>query len=331
MKEVLKRKIALYLSILLVLPTVFGLLPARAEAATEIYYQDPEMWIEVGQSFYIGDYVNVITDTSATMLSMCKASYTSSKPSVVSIDKKTGLAKAKKQGIARITAKYAGKKAYFEIEVVKKKTLGTTTTYKKLAQQAEKVAKVFESDPAEAIVRCAQYGKEIAKINQNSEKLGWYLGSNGIYEGVTKKGVKSCVLAPMGGRAATLMTVYNPLATRSAKVFRPTKMTASVKKNTLTVTLKEKATDAQVAWLSLYGGVKQSVSKKKAQFFVSLISDVTAGKYYYGIGTVKTGSKEITVKLTDINTGKRVKIVKGHKYKLMEKGSWGLGKTAVAK
>lgn len=324
MRETLKRKIALYLTVLLLLPTIVNALPIRAEAATVLYATVAELQVEEGQKFYIGDYAFVNNGKTIYSLSTRTATYSSSKTSVASVNKKTGLVTAKKKGTTYITGKCAGEKVRIQLNVVKKGKLGTTTTYKKLVQSAEKVSKVFSSNPEEAIRRSKTYLKQLASINKQSSTKGW-IDHNGV---LWKNGV-SKLLIPAAGRVGTLEATYSPLSTRSAKVFKPTKLAASSKSNNLTITLKNKAAGEQIAWLQTFNG--GSGSGNQTTFTVYLIQDLTADKIYTGAATAKKGSKTITVKLREYSTGKAVKVVKGHKYKLMDEQSWGLGKTAKAK
>ncbi|MDO5425987.1 MAG: Ig-like domain-containing protein [Eubacteriales bacterium] len=322
MREMIKKKIALYLAVLLMLPAVLGALPMRTEAATELSDMGVVLQIEAGQEFYIGDYINVEKGSYRGMLSMYGGTYTTNKSSVASVEKKTGLVKAKKAGKATITAKYAGKSVKISLEVVKKGALGTTTTYKKINQAANKVAKAAKDDQTEALWNCRAYLKAISDY---AEKGDTYIANNGV---VWKDG-KAMLVCPMGGRYMALYEAYTPLSTRSAKAFKPSKVTASVKKNTITVTLKDKVTETQLA--VLYALDEKSTSKTKATFTCYGLYDATAEKSYRGEVSVKKGSKEMTIKLVNGGTGKRVKLVKGHKYKLMSKQEWLLGKTVTAK
>lgn len=68
MRQMLKRRIAIMLSMLFVLPNVIGLLPI-ATLQTEAAKMGDLSWsmysdtilVEEGKSFYVGDYVNTYT------------------------------------------------------------------------------------------------------------------------------------------------------------------------------------------------------------------------------------------------------------------------------
>ncbi len=123
MKTNLKRRICIFLCLLLTLPGILAALPQaelKVQAAGTVYlnwstgignsYSTPEFQMtKKTTGFYMGDYIRAAESATGVykdvgILSLNSGvKYKSSKPSVVDINKSTGLIKAKKNGTANIT------------------------------------------------------------------------------------------------------------------------------------------------------------------------------------------------------------------------------------
>ncbi|MCD7735869.1 MAG: Ig-like domain-containing protein [Lachnospiraceae bacterium] len=320
-----RRRLALYLAVLMMLPALVGIQPIQAEAASSLQLvtggeTNQVVTIEKGQNFFAGDliYYDSTGNYEFVTLSMLSgATYKSSKTSVATIGKSTGKVTAKATGTTTITATYKSKKVTFKLKVLKKGALGTTTTYKSLNEKANLISSAFSSSPTTTIKRAFQVSKKLAKLANADSTLIWvcgYRGDNPVGVSYASDWTTINLNIPLSTRIYTLEMMYNPLATGSANAFQASKMTASVSKNTLTLTLKSKATKEQVTWLR--EAYEQSSSTKT--YYTSGIWDETSGKFYDARVYVTAGSKNLTIKL--YSNGKRAKVIKGHKYTCVSPG-----------
>lgn len=354
-----KKRLALYLAVLMVLPAVVGILPGsaqEAQAATsyELYWQGgttsgstkTTIQVEAGQKFYIGDLIRAYTKNwDTTTGSLLKMTYKTSRSAVASVNKSTGLVTTKKAGTATIAVTYGKKTMRCTLKVVKKGALKSTSTYKSLNKAANAMA---DAVPTEITAKKAvKVIKAISAFRVAIEKRTTPPFVN--YQGfkVDKNyNVTNELVVPMAGRFATLDDMFQQFTggcyplTGSSHMFKLSGASASASKNTVTVTLKSKASLKQIVSLQYYGWYYTKLDNtvaNRAQFTTS-ITDLTAKKTYTAIGTVKTGSKTITYKLYNMSYSKsgaqvwkNVRVVKGHKYQIGSKSSWAKAKKITAK
>lgn len=357
--KALKKRLALYLAVLLLLPTVVGALPGvsgEVQAAKSYTLSwsggttngttKTVIKVEAGQKFYIGDLICVIDpghDEPYKTGSLIKMTYSSNKSAVASADKNTGLVTAKKAGTATISAKYGKKTMKCTLQVVKKGSLKTTSTYKSLNNAANTLAKAV---PTEITAKKAIKAMKAIKTYENA------LNKKSVpayyYYGFSVKDYSSTneLVVPMAGRYQTLRHMFeafawdnDPTETSSAHLFKISKAAASASKNTITVTLKEKATEKQIISLQYnesYNTKLKNTTANKAQFTI-WVTDLKTKKEYEAIVDASTGSKTLTLKLYDVTykngkkSWKRVSVVKGHKYQLNSYSNWTKKKTVTAK
>lgn len=356
MMEVLKRRLALYLAVLMFVPAIVGAFPGAAQEVQAaksytMYWRSggetkTTFKVEAGQKFYIGDLVWAYDASSGgpgKTGSLLKMTYTSSKRSVAAVDKSTGLVTAKASGKTTISAKYGKKTMKCTLQVVKKGSLKSTTTYKSLNNAANALAKEI---PTEVTAKKAVKAIKALKTYENTlDKKGIWADS---YCGFSEKDYPATqeLVVPMAGRYMTLDSMLNNLAwdnnptdTSSSHLFKISKVSASVSKNTITVTLKAKATEKQIIALQYDGSYNKKLKNttaNKAQFMLRVTEQKT-GKRYYAIADASAGSKTLTLKLYDMTykngkeSWKRVSLVKGRKYQLGFKYDWAKGKTVTAK
>lgn len=357
--KVLKRRLALYLAVLMFVPAIVGAFPGAAQevqaatsytlfwlGGTRSETTKTTIKVEAGQKFYIGDLIwayNSSSDEPGKTGSLLKMTYSSSKKTVAAVDKSTGLVTAKKAGTTTISAKYGKKTMKCTLQVVKKGSLKSATTYKSLNNAANTLAKAI---PTELTAKKAVKAIKAMKTYENTlKKKGIWADS---YSGFSEKDYYDTneLVVPMAGRYKTLDSMFadfawdnNPTETSSSHLFKISKVSASVSKNTITVTLKEKATEKQIIALQYSGSYSEKLKNttaNKAQFIL-WVTDQKTKKGYYAIADAATGSKTLTLKLYDMTykngkeSWKRVSIVKGHKYQLSYKNDWTKGKTVTAK
>ncbi len=245
--------------------------------------------VEVGQKFYVtyffGDYTTDYLVNGDKISVSCK----SSKPSVLSINKKTGYASAKKTGKADITVTYKKKNYKLKVTVKKKGALGTN---KSVIKASNKSAKAL----------AAYYGKKITSSNAyklavagepfvSGTKIIFY-SDIGLGEGAKK------LLIPDAPRATAVVgKISTYLEKQESKVVSKFKIAdasavSGIKTFTINLTKAPSAKDITVLrWV--YGF---EPADPKDQGYVEGITLQDAGGKKYSCGaTLKKGSKKLTV------------------------------------
>lgn len=159
MKEKIKKLLAVCLSVLVVLSVGMSVMPQTAQTIQAAYIQIgwtgslarisksmdiASLTVEKGAEFYIGDYISINNGRTEKLASAVKASYTSSKKSVATVNYK-GYLVAKSVGTAKITIKYKGISQTGTLKVVEEGSFGEKESYQKLAEAAETMAKNIPS------------------------------------------------------------------------------------------------------------------------------------------------------------------------------------------
>ena len=333
MKTNLKRRICL-----LTLPGILASLPQAeltVQAAGTVYlnwsssvsinpYMNPEFQMtKQTTGFYIGDYLtasesgNGYKNYGALSLNS-GVKYKSDKTSVVTINKSTGLVKAKKNGTAKITITFKGVSKTCTIKVVSKisKLSGNYNTLKK---------------SADALIKT--YGKKLTSSNRyqainanylyiNACESAPYTSNFNFYSGLTSsyQNGKSTYIAhlPMLAHASvisskidTYATNLNPIGTGNAKIFRL--KSVSGKGSTVTIKLSKNTTEEQMFGLKAAASnfFDSKIDKSNKVKFPIYIQDVKTRHKYYGLATATKGKNIISVKLQSL------KLKKGSSYTLI--------------
>ncbi|MBQ5675772.1 MAG: Ig-like domain-containing protein [Lachnospiraceae bacterium] len=363
MKQMLKRRIAIMLSLLFVLPNVLGLLPMatlQTEAASMgnlswFFYRNEAVQVEEGKAFYVGDYVStysegkVYTHYTASML---KASYKSSDATVASVNNK-GYMTTLKPGKTTITVTYKGKSTSKEFEVVKKGTFGTLDEATKLATAAQKLPSKMPSSITTK--NGLKYVKLLSTYMKVEDEVSQKISIDGLLKEEVKYGpytyysATNKLVVPEAGRRYTLnrlLSTYetknSPTSTRSAKVLKLSSASASAKKNAITLTFKKSVSKEQILAAKIYEEVycsdilkSSKLNKKQAYVRVSVYNKKAV---YEGVAKITQGKKTATMQIYNVTygTGKakytKQKIKKGQTYTLGNKANeWAKGKKVKAK
>lgn len=366
MSEMFKKRLAIMLSILFVLPTIIGALP-MAQLETQAAGWESVEWevytstlqVEAEQGFYVGDYARYYKSnekySTFTSLSLVKSKYESSNETVATIDAK-GYMKTLKPGKTTVTITYKGKKLTKEFEVVKKGTFGTSDAITALKSAAAELPKKLSATVNNK--KCFTFVKNQKTYLDVVEKYEEAIDKSGILKervtdgnGDSYMSTTNKLAVPQSGRYMALENVLNSYAqknnttsTRSSKVLKIASGSASAKKNQITIKLKQKVTKEQVlASKILYEnayfkveGLKE-LSDKQAYVMTTDILDTKTNKCYSGVMTIRQGSKEATIQLYESKYAnkkynfKRVKIKKNKTYKLGYSDDWMKGKKVKAK
>lgn len=350
MRENMKKRLAVFLCILFVLPTIMSVLPQTAQETQAanvylgwigtLYSTGGKMTVEQGAKFYIGDYAQVTGGTA----SMVKATYSTSKKSVATVNSK-GYVEAKGTGSATIRIKYKGKSLSCALKVVKAGEFETKEAYRKLAEEADTVAKNMPSKVTSG------NGFDLLKIRDDYQKVSnsvlTEISEDGFIKGRNSSGysVSTEKLAvPKAGRIQTLrfkLSEYanknSPVSTRSSKVLKIASVSASAGK--VTIKLKKAPGKEQMLAMriihSSYPEQNKTGGNDKVYFYINLINTKKVSDYYSGLACMKKGSKTITIIPQKYSASKNkfvnAKLKKNTTYSLSTKSDWTRGKTFKVK
>lgn len=359
MRKTMKVRLAVFLSILMILPSIISVLPMAstevlaADNSTSLYWNWSSEYktieVEEGQQFYLGDYACVNTYGSTYWYgnaSLVKATYTSSNKSVATIDSK-GYFSAKSTGTTTVTVKYKGKKIKTVIKVVPEGTFATSKNISGLKKKAEAISKQIPSkittkNGFKLYKVVAEYETYIEGSNEISargflkEPITFATSSFTYYKETAKLAV------PQAGRYCILRSMLNnyglqnnPTGTRGAKLLKVKSVSAT--KSAITIKLKKKIDTTQILAARILGynvGNEALTGNTKAYTYV-YVYDKKTQQGFRCKAELKKGSK--TIKLTPMKysekSGKwvKTKLTKGHTYVLETKYYWTKGKTVKVK
>lgn len=322
----LKKRIALFLCMVMAFTTVFCVIPQKeVQAATKVtlYWnfgdyssKVKEAEIELGaKDLYLGDYVEAAGSIYYGCLSNNSgATYSSSNKNVIAIDKK-GKITAKKTGTATITVKFKGTTGKCKLKVVKslasaKKAFGEKYSNYEVAKKA-----------AENFV--AAYGNGITTKNRynvlqayKDYAKNWVSTVYADYSNTSK--TSYYIVEPIFGRASAFAYMAyeygrtrNPMGTIQSKQFKIKSIKGQGTK--VTITLKSKVTEEQLVGIQ-YAGINtdEIVAKKTSTLNVPMhIAEKDWTNPTTVIATVKKGSNQITIKTKKLKKGKTYRIYGG--------------------
>lgn len=360
MKEIFKKRLAVFLTLLMILPAIAAVLPiASTEVqAADIYvnwnlagYGEKPVQVEKGQTFYVGDYVNIYANGISSTASMVKASYSSNKKTVATVNGK-GLFTAKKTGTATITIKYKGKKISCKFEVV---PAGKFKSSEKISTAAARASELAESIPSKITTKngfdLLKKVKDYANAMPVSgggdgdvSRSGFIYTKAGTSGGTAYYSESQQLAVPQAGRYWTLCGMLDafaskngPTSTRSAKVMKIKSVTATA--SAITVKLKKKIDLAQILSAQInerYNTSLKNDGQSKAQLGVYLYDPKTYNPLF-GAAVIQKGSNtmKITPKKNVYKNGESklvtTKLKKGKTYRLENWTSWTKGKTVKVK
>lgn len=357
----MKKRLAVFLAIMLVLPVIVSMLPMTtidvfaASDSVHMFWgwgnsEEIQVRVEQGQKFYVGDYASVHISGKTYWsgeASLVKASYASSNKAVATINGK-GYLEAKRAGQTTLTVKYKGKKITSKLEVVPAGTIKITSDVTRLKEKAEEIAKIIPSkitvkngfELNKQITAYKNYAGELTDINSAGflqVKKSYMVGDKeySYYASTTQLAV------PQAGRYRVLESMLsdfgrknNPTGTKSAKLLKI--KSVSAKTNAVTIKLKKKIDDAQIlaARISEYYFNEDVSGNTNAYVYVSLY-DLKDNKHVPCIGELKKGSKTLKLLPKKYSDEKQKylasKLKKGHTYQIERKQYWSKGKTVKVK
>lgn len=357
MKKRIQTRIAVFLAVLFVLPTVLGVLPITAlqVSADETAYMNwsyltdagkSTIQIECGQEFYVGDFAYVYDygAESAGTASNFPVSYSTSKKKVASIDEK-GYLTAKKTGTAKISIAYKNQKISCKFQVVESGSLATSEDI----ANVQMIAAELSGGIPEKITTANGYSliQKTLHYEDQRQEYATVVSTNGFLmenvSGTVKAGTK--LVVPQMGRyryATNLLYAYeaknSPVSTRSAKVMKIASISAVPK--AITVKIKKKVSAAQLLAAQItqssYYNPTPALTKKKGVLRIDL-TDVHTNERYVGFMTLQKGTNTLKIapKKSKYEDGMTkyisAKLEKGHTYRLDSTVGWTKGKTVKVK
>ncbi|MBO5373585.1 MAG: hypothetical protein J6A75_12840 [Lachnospiraceae bacterium] len=360
MKMGLKRRLAVFLSILMILPAIMAVLPMSAAdtfaAVADAYvswsyvsgYGQKTIQVEAGEEFYVGDYAYISDYSSGAygVASNFDVSYTSSKKAVAKVDK-NGYFIARKPGTTKVTVKYKGVKAVCKFKVVKAGTFDNTEAITAVNAAAD----ILASDIPSKVTTKNGYSliqKTVAFEEAREEYLS-EINSNGFLmeklEGAAYSSPSTKLVVPQAGRykyLTHLLYAYeeknSPISTRSSKVLKIASVSANRKAITINLKKKVKAAQLLAAQIAQSGYYNSPLTLTADAGVVRVnITDVKTNEVYTGFLTLKKGAKKVKLvpmkskSVNGILTYYSAKLKKGHTYRLDSTVGWTKGKTVKVK
>lgn len=319
----LKRRISMFLSVLVVFTTMFCALPQeKVQAASKTTYLNWDMASVEGlivqkgvDNFYIGDYASagvygVYSYTYYPYVSLVKSvTYSSSNTKVATVNSK-GKVTAKAAGTTTLKIKYKGKTISTKLQVE-----SSLASYNSTVENLSRIK-------TETTSFIKTYGSGITTKNRYTilsaynrmKDLGYFNASTDRSTVIGGK-TYTVICAPSSQHARALASAVNnygseknPFGTKQSKEFNVSSI--SGKSKTITVNLSKAVTADQIFGVQYANGWDTLVAEKKTVKFPIYIEDVKTNHSYYAIASVTKGSKKMKITTTNLT------LKKGKSYKL---------------
>lgn len=362
MRTNLKKRLAVFLTILFVLPTILEVLPqtatvTQAASKTQMYWSvmytgqgTVNISVETGKAFYIGDYVSIYTGDKSSVASMEKAAYSSSNKAVASVTDK-GYVTTRSAGDTKITVKYKGKMLTCKLTVVKAGEISGKSEYKNVSKLKKLADGLAAKIPSTVTTKNAYdfnkiYQNYIDKVSSTMSGISRDGVGNATYS--SDSGRSGCELVvPEAGRGNYARTMlynyadkYNPVSTISSKALKLKSVSSTTKK--ITVNFKSPVTTEHIYAANINDSyINEKPAKTKASALIAIYDKTDGDVFYTGFMQLKKGSKQAVIVLKDgyskkVNgewkyVYKTLSLKKGHTYQIGNKLWWGKGKTFTVK
>ncbi len=344
----MKKRIALYLSMILAVLAALECLPMTTKEVQAAYVDYDLYWtsgivtdwdadeqyfqMEAKMSVSLADLLEVdkYTDNGYSTPSLAKLSgvtYESTNPSVASVSAK-GLLTAKAPGETVLTIRFKDEEKSCKVIVVKAGGLGSGSAgVKKIDSLAKKVVKAYNNKiTMKNAYKVQQTLCDFDIASSKSKTMSSYCyGFRYDKNEDTGRLVSTACLKirEIWEELYEFANKENPLGTCPAKIFMVSSVSAKKGKDTFTVNLKKKVTDRQIFALKMEGKDTYFEDDKKAKCEIAVV-DKSTGREYWGVATVKEGSKKFTVEMDYLK-------LKAKRTYLLAGVSSGKGKTFKAK
>ena len=338
-----KKRLSLFLCMLLAFTTVCFAAPQETKAATNITFSGPginstkEVQVVKGATnFYIGDYITANGFNNGSYMNYGYLSensgvtYKSSNSKVAKINKNTGKIDLKKSGTATITITFKKASAKIKLKVVSKDTMKKNVTnviayvgQNLSAYEASAKAFLKETGTNPKITSGNRY-KLLTALKAYKSGDYSYNGYTSYWDNASSKytyyiystdsGRAKCVCNKIDDYAAA----RNPFATKPSKsvAFHVTSISSTKNTNKITLKLKNKVTEDQIFGANAGFSWDTEIRKSNTYSFPITVQNTKNKRKHYAIATMKKNSNKITIEL------KSQKLQKGITYKLLANGPW---------
>lgn len=341
-----KKRIAVFLSLLLVIPAILGVLPtntltARAAGQGSIYsaysqmtqyvfednnlVQKYKLTLEVGQKVDLSSMFYYSDSATYKALDELKGdTYKSSKTKVAAISQAQGTLQAKAKGTTNITIKYKGVTQICEVTVVKKKGFGLSSERSKLSKAVKALNKVYggkvTSKNCYKVLQAYQTYSKTVKTYPNIDSSGFVTekAEYGYYSSTNKLavpemlGLSSEVNEALSAQARN----YNPVGTVQSAHFKIKSVTAKAKSRSFTINVTKKVNENNLFALQYSYSADDYIEKDDRAVFKIKVEDMKTGYKYTGWGIAQKNSSQLTINMDYL------KFVKGRKYRLIGVEQW---------
>lgn len=341
-----KKRIAVFLCLLLAIPTLVGVLPMNsltAEAATTGFISSDywniknSQWengvlkysyaisAEAGQEFdmsrlfyyYYFDSKNNYQSKEFSTIS--GDTYVSSNSKVATVGKNTGIVKVKKKGTTVITIKYKGVSIECTLTAYAKGAFGKTSARNKVASKAKAVIKAYNGKITNKNRYKILNAYKAFSMQQSALSSTMYNGFlRDEYYSDTNK-----IVVPEAWEAVDIFeSLYdyvkkiNPIGTSQSNWFKINSVSARAKSRSFTINLKNRVDADDIFAIQFNEAGDDVVTEEGRALFRIKVQDTETGNNYYGWITANKGSKKLTVNMDYL------KLVKGRKYKLLGTDTW---------
>lgn len=325
----LKRRIAVFLCMVLVFCTAFVAVPTEkaqaGDGSIEWIYKDEfdsfhgYGWyssdgyhqyiyeVELGEkNFYVGDYIaerkNSYHNNSDRLIYHSGVVYRSDNSSVAAVNASTGEVTAKKVGSAGISVTYRGKTATCTIKVVPAASLASYRPaseyeYMQLQTGAKNMIKLFGGGKITAKNRYAilkEINRYMPSWSLSGMKWEEYYNASGKFFTLHVYSPSAVHAFLLYENACQYAKQRNPFSTESSKTFKVKEI--SGKDRDVTVTLTKPVDADQMFGMQYALSIKEPFDRKSLKFPVYLL-DLESGKSQSASAVVQKGSKTMAITL----------------------------------
>lgn len=321
----LRKRIAVFLCLLLTVPAIMGALPQaalEAQAATTTYlswqgvFYDDVAEFQMAKStsgFYVGDYLYGYASGSnykyyGTISMNSGVKYKSSNPAVAAVNSTTGLVTPKKTGSTKITISFKGASQTCTIKVVSNLGACPSTSYKALKSAASALVKGYgkKLTASNRYKVTSLYNRYIDEMEEAPySDVNRYYGleiftemSGDNYININK--VRIPILAhanAIGDNMEIYFKNVNPIGTGGAKLFKVSSV--SGKGSVVNAKLNAKVNADQIFGIkaAVSGIWDTNIASGNTAKFPVYVKDMSTGHRNYGIAIVTKGKNTLSIKL----------------------------------
>lgn len=354
----MKKRLALFLCLLMTVPTILGCLPMaslKADAAsvptsTYIGWNIPYVYNPAGTSFEVEANKQVLvgrlvryqisggTYKSGYLSQVKGVTYKSSNTAVASFDSK-GKLTTKKAGTTNVTVTYKGKLLTCSVKVVKAGThKASGSKYMKVKDLAQKLSS-YTKVTADNRYKISELQGQLMHAQENLVSAAGFKmekAKGNSYFSNTNKLILPELLEYdtelINSKIQEYTAKDNPVGTVASKCFKIKSISAKKNSRSFTITLKSKANATQIFKIKKYYSSDKVIKNDKRAVFPIYLKDTNTGYTYYGRAVATEKSNKITVSMDyhKLKAGTKYAVIGDLRWRGDTKG-WTQGKAFTVK